>query len=89
MVFNLVYVKGDDVGDRISIVHVKPDKERDYMQMIVAGTGIMRKENIVDEECVYEICWNEKNWETNCTQTIHAASSSMTNLKSELDNAIG
>lgn len=88
LVFNLEYVKGDDVGARIRIANVETGNRRDYMQMIVAGTDLNQNANIVDEECVYEISWNGMRWETEYTQTILARPSVMETLRADLDKAI-
>ena len=89
LVFNLEYVRGDDVGARIRIAKVKAGNRRDYMQMIISGADQKQNANIIDEECVCEINWNGVGWERQYTQTILAKPSVMSSLISDLDKAVG
>jgi len=70
LVFNLEYVKGEEVGARVRIAFVRPENRSRYMQLLIAGTHAIGGEDIVEEECLLEIDWSGTEWEHEFTQTI-------------------
>ena len=86
VMYNLEAIIGQDDGARIRIAYVRPDQKLTYILAVTAGTHVGR-EDMLEEECLFEVDWDGDKWAHKFTSTMESKSQVLVGLKGELEGA--
>jgi len=86
VMYNLERITGQDDGARIRIAYVRPDQKLTYIMSVTAGTHEGR-EDILEEECLFEVDWDGDKWAHKFTSTMKSMSKVLVGLKGKLEGA--
>ena len=86
VMYNLETIIGHDDGARIRIAYVRPDQKLTYILAVTAGTHEGR-EDILEEECLFEVDWDGDKWAHKFTSTMESKSQVLVGLKGKLEGA--
>ncbi|MDP7345746.1 MAG: hypothetical protein QGG60_07695 [Anaerolineales bacterium] len=78
---------GGGEGARIRIAYYQPVKKFEYMTALTAG-DTQGVEDVIEEECLFEIDWNGAEWEHEFTLTMQGRSNVLERMKSKLEGAL-
>lgn len=86
VMYNLEKTIGPDEGARIRIAYFQPEHKINYLISVTAGTHVGR-EDILEEECLFEVDWDGNKWAHKFTPTMKGRSSILIGLESQFVDA--